>query len=167
MTALRGEGLRASGARCAVIFQRFDLVGQFRIFNNVLIGCLSGMSPARSPPRLWRAAIARAPVVRPSLVLADELIASLAPRHIRVVTDALQRLTRHYGIAVPCNLPSLARGSRGRLVRMAGGRVAVDGPASAFTAAAARDLYGAEADEALDAPPITSPVEGFRVAALA
>ncbi len=116
-----------------------------------------------------RVAIARALVQQPSLILADEPIASLDPRNTRIVMDALQRINRHYGITVLCNLHSLdlARSYCDRLVGMAGGRLAFDGPAAAFTPAAARDLYGMEADEVLDAPPATSPVEAFRAAALA
>ncbi len=116
-----------------------------------------------------RVAIARALVQQPSLILADEPIASLDPRNTRIVMDALQRINRHYGITVLCNLHSLdlARSYCDRLVGMAGGRLAFDGPAAAFTPAAARELYGMEADEVLDAPPATSPVEAFRAAALA
>ncbi len=115
-----------------------------------------------------RVAIARALVQQPSLILADEPIASLDPRNTRIVMDALQRINRHYGITVLCNLHSLdlARSYCDRLVGMAGGRVAFDGPTAAFTATAARALYGMEADEVLDAPPVTSPVEAFRAAAL-
>ena len=116
-----------------------------------------------------RVAIARALVQQPSLILADEPIASLDPRNTRIVMDALQRINRHYGITVLCNLHSLdlARSYCDRLVGMAGGRLAFDGPAVAFTPAAARELYGMESDEVLDAPPATSPVEAFRAAALA
>ncbi len=203
ITALRARGLRDWRARCAMIFQQFNLVGQLDVLNNVLIGRLNDMPAARALLRLWRpadvavalsameqfdiaalasqradslsggqqqrVAIARALVQRPSLILADEPIASLDPRNTRVVMDALQRINRHYGITVLCNLHSLdiARTSCDRLVGMAGGRVAFDGPAAAFTAHAARDLYGLEADEVLDAPPVASPVDGFRAAALA
>ena len=116
-----------------------------------------------------RVAIARALVQQPSLILADEPVASLDPRNTRIVMDALQRINRHYGITVLCNLHSLdlARLYCDRLVGIAGGRLAFDGPAVAFTPAAARALYGMEADEVLDAPPATSPVDAFRAAALA
>ena len=203
VTALRGRGLRDWRARCAMIFQQFNLVGQLDVLNNVLVGRLSEMPTARSLLRLWRpddvavalsaleqfdiaalasqradslsggqqqrVAIARALVQRPSLVLADEPIASLDPRNTRIVMDALQRMNRHYGITVLCNLHSLdlARAYCDRLVGMAAGRVAFDGAAAAFTPAAARDLYGMEADEVLDAPPPPTPVDAFRAAALA
>ena len=203
VTALRGAALRDWRARCAMIFQQFNLVGQLDVLNNVLIGRLNGMPTARALLRLWRpadvavalsaleqfdiaglasqradslsggqqqrVAIARALVQRPSLILADEPVASLDPRNTRIVMDALQRINRHYGITVLCNLHSLdlARCYCDRLVGMAAGRVAFDGPASAFTPDAARALYGMEADPVLDAAPSDSPIEGFRAAALA
>ena len=95
-----------------------------------------------------RVAIARAFVQRPDLILADEPIASLDPRNATTVMDALQRLNRDYGMTVLCNLHSvdLARSYCDRLVGMARGRVVFDGPPSAFTAAAAYDLYGIDTE---------------------
>jgi phosphonate transport system ATP-binding protein len=91
-----------------------------------------------------RVAIARALVQEPELVLADEPIASLDPHNTRVVMDALQRINKHFGITVLCNLHSLeiARGYCDRLVGMAAGQIVFDGVASALTDAAARELYG-------------------------
>ena len=91
-----------------------------------------------------RVAIARALVQEPELVLADEPIASLDPHNTLVVMDALQRINKHFGITVLCNLHSLeiARGYCDRLVGMAAGQIVFDGVASALTDAAARELYG-------------------------
>jgi len=99
-----------------------------------------------------RVAIARALVQEPQLILADEPIASLDPRNTRVVMDALQRINRHYGITVICNLHSLdlARAYCDRLVGMAQGRIVFDGAPAALTDAAARELYGIEAGDVLD-----------------
>ncbi|MBV8471835.1 MAG: phosphonate ABC transporter ATP-binding protein [Hyphomicrobiales bacterium] len=98
-----------------------------------------------------RVAIARALVQEPEILLADEPIASLDPRNTRVVMDALQRINRHHGITVMCNLHSLevARAYCDRLVGIAAGRVVFDGPPAELTEAAARDLYGIEAKDAL------------------
>ena len=95
-----------------------------------------------------RVAIARALVQEPGLILADEPIASLDPHNSRVVMDTLQRINRHFGITVLCNLHSLeiARGYCDRLVGMAAGRIVFDGAPAALTDQAARDLYGLSAD---------------------
>ena len=102
-----------------------------------------------------RVAIARALVQQPERILADEPIASLDPRNTRIVMDALQRINKHFGITVVCNLHSLdlARSYCDRLVGMAGGRVVFDGAPAALTNAAARELYGLEAGDVMGAEP--------------
>ena len=98
-----------------------------------------------------RGAIARCLVQGAEAVIADEPVASLDPRNSRVVMDALQRINKHFGLTVLCNLHSLdlARSYCDRLVGMAGGRVVFDGAPDALTDAVARELYGMEADEVL------------------
>ena len=99
-----------------------------------------------------RVAIARALVQEPSIILADEPIASLDPRNTKVVMDALLRINKHFGITVICNLHSLdlARSYCDRLVGMSAGRVVFDGAPATLTADAARELYGLEAGEVMD-----------------
>ena len=67
--------------------------------------------------------------------------------------DALARINRHFGLTVLCNLHSLdlARTYCDRLVGMAAGAVVFDGAPAALTDDTARDLYGLEANEVLDA----------------
>jgi phosphonate transport system ATP-binding protein len=100
-----------------------------------------------------RVAIARALVQEPSIILADEPIASLDPRNTKVVMDALLRINKHYGITVLCNLHSLdlARDYCDRLVGMAAGKVVFDDVPAALTSDVARDLYGMEAHEVMGA----------------
>jgi phosphonate transport system ATP-binding protein len=114
-----------------------------------------------------RVAIARALVQEPELVLADEPIASLDPHNTRVVMDALQRINKHFGITVLCNLHSLeiARGYCDRLVGMAAGQIVFDGVASALTDAAARELYGT-ATHADDAEMAKEDFRAFAASAL-
>lgn len=102
-----------------------------------------------------RVAIARALVQEPELVLADEPIASLDPRNTKVVMDALQRLNRHFGITVICNLHDLdiAKDYCDRLVGMAQGEIVFDGAPDSLTEATARELYGLEAGEAMTIVP--------------
>jgi phosphonate transport system ATP-binding protein len=97
-----------------------------------------------------RVAIARALVQEPEILLADEPIASLDPLNAKVVMDALSRINREDGITVVCNLHTLdtARAYCDRIIGMQGGRVVFDGPASTLSDAAAREIYGAEAEEA-------------------
>ena len=106
-----------------------------------------------------RVAIARALVQEPELILADEPIASLDPRNTRVVMDALQRINRHHGLTVLCNLHSLelARFYCDRLIGMAHGRVVFDGAPERLTEAAAHELYGLEAKETAGTAPAEIP----------
>jgi len=201
VTKLSGAALANWRARCAMIFQQFNLVGRLDVLTNVLVGRMNHISTLRSVLQFWgesdialalsaleqldigslasqradslsggqqqRVAIARALVQEPELILADEPIASLDPRNTRVVMDALQRINRHHGITVLCNLHSLdlARAYCDRLIGMANGRIVFDGAPAQLTDAVAHDLYGIEAREVLGPTPAESPVAAEAVVA--
>lgn len=97
-----------------------------------------------------RVAIARALMQTPKMLLADEPIASLDPLNAKIVMDALRDINERDGITVITNLHTLdtARNYCDRIIGMAGGRVVFDGPASALTAAAVREIYGSDRDGA-------------------
>jgi phosphonate transport system ATP-binding protein len=101
-----------------------------------------------------RVAICRALVQEPEIILADEPVASLDPRNAKVVMDELQRINRHFGLTVLCNIHSLdlARSYSDRLIGMAAGRIVFDGSPAELTDQVARELYGMEADDVLDRP---------------
>jgi len=53
VTQLRGQSLRNWRARCAMIFQQFNLVGRLDVMTNVLMGRLSQAPSHRSLLKLW------------------------------------------------------------------------------------------------------------------
>ncbi|ARM10462.1 phosphonate ABC transporter ATP-binding protein PhnC [Rhizobium phaseoli Brasil 5] len=97
-----------------------------------------------------RAAIARALMQNPKMVLADEPIASLDPLNAKIVMDALRDINEREGITVITNLHTLdtARNYCERIVGMAGGRVVFDGKPSELTADAVKAIYGTDKDGA-------------------
>ena len=199
VTALKGKALRDWRARCAMIFQQFNLVDRLDVLTNVLTGRLNKVPTLGALLRQWsaedriialsaleqfdvanlaaqragslsggqqqRVAIARALVQEPDIVLADEPVASLDPRNAKLVMDALLRINKHFGITVLCNLHSLdlARTYCDRVVGMAQGRIVFDGAPSMLTDATARQLYGLEAGEVMDAA-ATDPTQAIAAA---
>jgi phosphonate transport system ATP-binding protein len=115
-----------------------------------------------------RVAICRAMMQNPRVVLADEPIASLDPLNARLVMEALQDINRKDKITVICNLHTLdtARNYCDRIVGMRDGAVVFDGTGAELTDDMAREIYGAEANEAFEGS-ITSTAlgEAPRVAA--
>ena len=99
-----------------------------------------------------RVAIARALTQEPRMILADEPIASLDPLSAEGVMKSLREIHERDRMTVLCNLHTLdtARAYCDRVIGMRQGRLVFDGPASELTAAAVRDIYGAdhEIDEA-------------------
>ena len=108
-----------------------------------------------------RVAICRAMMQQPKFILADEPIASLDPLNARLVMDALYRINREENILVICNLHTLdtARTYCDRVIGMRMGEIVFDGPSSELTDQMAREIYGAEADEAFE-PGVTSTALG-------
>lgn len=177
VSSLRGRELRRWRARCAMIFQQFNLTGRLDVLTNVLIGRVAESSTlsilfkqfsaserikaAEALDRLdllpqalqradtlsggqqQRVAIARALMQRPSIILADEPIASLDPANARLVMDALRSINQADETTVICNLHTLdaARTYCDRIVGLARGRIVFDGAPEALTADSLARIY--------------------------
>jgi phosphonate transport system ATP-binding protein len=91
-----------------------------------------------------RVGIARAFMLDPLLVLADEPVASLDPQASVEVLALLKRQAREHGATVLCSLHQveLARVFADRIVALRHGAVLFDGPADAFDPSASRAIYG-------------------------
>lgn len=90
-----------------------------------------------------RIGIARAFMLDPPLILADEPVASLDPRISRDIMDLLRRQAARAGSTVLCSLHQidLARDYADRIVALAGGRVVFDGPPAALDEGGLSQIY--------------------------
>jgi phosphonate transport system ATP-binding protein len=90
-----------------------------------------------------RVAIARALAQCPTLIVADEPVASLDPSTSAGVLDLLHGIARSEGVAVVCSLHQvhLARAYADRIVGLSSGRVVFDLPAAKFDENAFQRLY--------------------------
>lgn len=91
-----------------------------------------------------RVGIARALMLDPEILVADEPVASLDPRASEEVLDLMRREALARGVTVLCSLHQLdlARRFADRIVALSAGRLMFDGPAAAFDAAAVLEIYG-------------------------
>lgn len=91
-----------------------------------------------------RVAIARALTQEPSVMLADEPVASLDPPTAHAVMSDLRRINRERGLTVLVNihLMDLARQYTTRMIGLRAGEIVYDGPAGEATDADFEQIYG-------------------------
>jgi phosphonate transport system ATP-binding protein len=97
-----------------------------------------------------RVAIARALAQQPTVILADEPVASLDPKIARQVLGYLREAARDLGITVLCNLHQVdyAKEFSERVVGMSRGSVVFEGPPSQLTDEILHRIYYREPGEA-------------------
>jgi phosphonate transport system ATP-binding protein len=99
--------------------------------------------------QLQRVGIARAFMLDPSLVLADEPVASLDPKVSRDILALLRQQSRQRGATLLCSLHQLdlAREFADRIVALRHGRVVFDGPPGRLDDAACASIFGASSND--------------------
>jgi len=96
-----------------------------------------------------RVAIARALTQGPSILLADEPVASLDPATCHTVMDYLKKVNTELGITVICNLHflSLVRQYATRVIALKGGEIVYEGSPADITDEWFEKIYGQGAKE--------------------
>ncbi|MBY0364524.1 MAG: phosphonate ABC transporter ATP-binding protein [Phreatobacter sp.] len=124
-----------------------DVAHAFELLDAVGLGDFATRrADALSGGQRQRVGIARAIMQNPDVILADEPTSSLDPKTSVEIMEILDRLAGERGIPVVVNIHNvdLAKRFASRIIGMARGTIAFDGPPDALTEAHLIDIYGGE-----------------------
>lgn len=124
-----------------------DIAAAYELLDRVgLMDNGDSRADALSGGQRQRVGIARALMQRPDLLLVDEPTASLDPKTSRQIMRLVVELAKERGTPALVNIHdvALAKAFADRVVGLADGRVAFDGPAAAVTDQVLTDIYGEE-----------------------
>ncbi|MEP9365896.1 phosphonate ABC transporter ATP-binding protein [Xanthobacter sp. VNH20] len=132
---------------CLRLFSRADRLLALECLERVgLLEMADQRADHLSGGQQQRVAIARALAQKPSVVVADEPVASLDPRTAAEILDLLRRIARTEQVSVICSLHQVQFAQRyaDRIIGLSRGRIVIDRPAGQFGRSAYAQLYGAE-----------------------
>ena len=126
-------------------FSARDRQRAFKILNRLEISDKAYLrADTLSGGQQQRVGIARTLMQNPSIILADEPVASLDPRLSRVILDSLLEINRKDGVAVLCSLhqPELAMEYGKRVIVLKSGECIFNGPADELKKNETMNIYG-------------------------
>ena len=149
------RSMRAHRRRTGMVFQQHQLIGRLSVLVNVLIERVGLIDDALrraddlSGGQQQRVGIARALVQQPTIMLADEPVASLDPATADRVLALLHGICKADRITAIVSLHQLefARRYADRIVGLARGEVVFDGPPAKLGRPEITRIYGISADD--------------------
>lgn len=140
--------------RIGMIHQQFNLSPRLSVAKNVLAGALPAMNTAAALLHLFPSVqrrracewIARAFMLDPLVVLADEPVASLDPKTSRDILGLLKQASKERQTTVLCSLHQLdhAREFADRIIGMRAGQILFDGAPETLNDSVLRQIYATQ-----------------------